>query len=126
MSTITVDDEIRLALESLARACGLTLADYLKRLAQQGAPEPNAGDDERQRTLHERLKLRIAAAEALEFEQGVASDPRRATGDLVKAGASSAEEIVARVSSETGAEANLVERQLEGLRQSGVLDELQL
>ena len=50
----------------------------------------------------------------------------RATGDLVKDGASSAEEIVARVSSQTGAEANLVERQLEGLRQSGVLDELQL
>jgi hypothetical protein len=80
MSTITVDDETRLALEALARACGLTLADYLKRVAHGGAPEVNASDDERQRTLRERLRQRIAAAETLEFEQGVASDPGRATG----------------------------------------------
>jgi radical SAM family RiPP maturation amino acid epimerase len=50
----------------------------------------------------------------------------RATGDLVRGGASTAEEIVERVTSQTGAAAALVERQLEGLRQSGVLDELQL
>jgi radical SAM family RiPP maturation amino acid epimerase len=50
----------------------------------------------------------------------------RATGDLVRRGASTAEEIVARVAVETGAEPALVEKQLEGLRQSGVLNELQL
>jgi hypothetical protein len=80
MSTITIDDETRLALESLARACGLTLADYLKRVAQDLSPRVNADEDDRQRTLRERLKQRIAAAEALEFEQGVASDPGHATG----------------------------------------------
>lgn len=80
MSTITVDDETRLALEALARACGLTLADYLKGVARGSATEVNAIDEERQRALRERLKQRIAAAEALELDQGVASDPRRATG----------------------------------------------
>jgi hypothetical protein len=80
MNTITIDDETRLALEALARACGLTLGDYLKRLARGSAPELNAGDDERQRTLRERLKQRIAAAEALEFEQGAAPGPAHATG----------------------------------------------
>lgn len=80
MSTITIDDETRLALEAMARACGLTLGDYLKRLARRSAPGLDAGDDERQRMLRERLKQRIAAAEALAFEQGAASEPERATG----------------------------------------------
>jgi hypothetical protein len=80
MSTITVDDETRLALEAMARACGLTLGEYLRRLARAGVDAANGGDDEQQRILRGRLRQRIAAAEALAFEQGLAPDPAGATG----------------------------------------------
>jgi len=46
MATINVDDKTRLALESFAARIGLTLEDYLKRLAEHGgasvAPELSA------------------------------------------------------------------------------------
>jgi hypothetical protein len=75
MSTITVDDKIREALELNAAYRGLTLSDYLKLIATTDAPARTA-----ERSLTEILAPVLAEARLSTPE------PRSAPADPLKAG----------------------------------------